>query len=214
MMQSRKSNAMKYIATAFAVCLAGATLSGCDNGPQTPQPDDTATEDQPGSPPPVDKMPADSIIRSDIEAPAAVDEALQPLSVIIGFADGGAELDAAGREQIDRLMESEQFMRGWPIVLRGHTDSTGDDRANLRASRHRAEVVEAYLVDHGVAEDRLTIIAMGEQRPIAPNAKRDGTPDQAGRARNRRVEITLEPADHPAGPVKNGETVADDKDAS
>jgi OOP family OmpA-OmpF porin len=38
----------------------------------------------------------------------------------------------------------------------------------------------------------MRVIALGETRPIAPNAKPDGSDDSAGRARNRRVEIELD----------------------
>ena len=47
--------------------------------------------------------------------------------------------------------------------------------------------------EHGVARERITVIALGEQRPVAPNAHLDGTPDEEGRARNRRVTVTIAP---------------------
>jgi len=46
----------------------------------------------------------------------------------------------------------------------------------------------------------MTIVAFGEQNPIAPNALPDGTPDLAGRAKNRRVELAVAPPP-PASPV-------------
>src|SRR5690606_30153070 len=89
----------------------------------------------------------------------------------------------------------DQLAEGWPVVLRGHTDSVGHDEANLRASRRRAEAVANWLVEHGVSEERIEIIALGEQRPIAPNALPDGSPDEEGRAKNRRVTVHIVPAD-------------------
>jgi OOP family OmpA-OmpF porin len=59
------------------------------------------------------------------------------------------------------------------------------------ASLARAEAVRDWLVENGVAEDRIRTIAFGEQNPIAPNARPDGTPDEDGRAANRRVEIEV-----------------------
>ena len=91
------------------------------------------------------------------------------------------------------MLKSDQLAEGWPIVLRGHTDSEGDDRGNLFASRKRAEAVAGWLVENGIDEDRIEVIALGEQRPIAPNAHLDGTPDERGRARNRRVDMWIGP---------------------
>jgi OOP family OmpA-OmpF porin len=56
-------------------------------------------------------------------------------------------------------------------------------------SRKRAEAVRDYLAGKGIARTAMTVIARGETRPIAPNARPDGSDDSAGRARNRRVEI-------------------------
>ena len=50
-----------------------------------------------------------------------------------------------------------------------------------------------WLVEHGVARERITVIAIGEQRPVAPNAHLDGSADEEGRARNRRVTLAIAP---------------------
>ena len=68
------------------------------------------------------------------------------------------------------------------IVLRGSSDSRGSDADNKAASKRRAEAVARYLEAHGVAKDRLTVIALGEDRPVAPNANLDGSDNPAGRA--------------------------------
>ena len=132
-----------------------------------------------------------SIIRPEvIEAPEP-EPAPEPLNATIGFPGGGARLDGQARAKLDEVLESEQVAQGWPLVLRGHTDSSGHDGDNLVVSRRRAEAVAAYLVEKGLAEDRISIVALGEQRPVAPHAELDGTPDEEGRARNRRVEIEI-----------------------
>ena len=45
------------------------------------------------------------------------------------------------------------------------------------------------LIENGIDEERITIIAFGEQNPLAPNANPDGTPNERNRAANRRVEV-------------------------
>jgi len=71
------------------------------------------------------------------------------------------------------------------ITVAGHTDSRGSDAHNQRLSERRAYSVRNYLIDQGVAANRMQAIGYGETRPIANNSTDEG------RARNRRVEITL-----------------------
>ncbi len=111
----------------------------------------------------------------------------------IGFPDGGAVLNGAAKAMLDRLA-SDATVKKAGLVLRGNSDSEGDDAANRITSRKRAEAVRDYLARKGLSRDRMKVIALGETRPIAPNAKPDGSDDKAGRARNRRVEIELLPA--------------------
>ncbi len=130
-----------------------------------------------------------SIIRAELEE--AKELPLTPLELIIGFPDGGAELDEEARTILQTVLESPQYSKGGAIVLRGHSDTAGSDEANLRASVARAEAVRDHLIEAGASEDRVTIIAIGEQNPIEPNAMSDGSPNETGRAANRRVEITI-----------------------
>ena len=75
------------------------------------------------------------------------------------------------------------------IEIIGHTDSSGSDAINNPLSIERAQAVHDYLSGRGVAPSRIQTAGRGEREPIADNAS------EAGRARNRRVEIFLrEPA--------------------
>jgi OOP family OmpA-OmpF porin len=169
-----------------------AALSACDRNTgakdgDTPKPEASATS-APGEEEPV------SILRPEIEQPELPELALEPLNVTIGFPGGGDALDAAALLGVQEVLASDQLARGGPIVLRGHSDAGGSDTVNQRASRARAERVAEWLVENDVAEDRLKIIAFGEQNPVEPNALPDGTPNEAGRALNRRVEVLIVPA--------------------
>ncbi len=73
------------------------------------------------------------------------------------------------------------------IEVAGHTDSVGSDAYNQKLSEQRANSVAAYLGGHGVNQQRMIIVGAGETRPIASNDT------DAGRAQNRRVEITIVP---------------------
>ncbi|MEK6202101.1 MAG: OmpA family protein [Desulfobulbaceae bacterium] len=67
----------------------------------------------------------------------------------------------------------------------GHTDSTGPSAYNQKLSEKRAQAVLNYLVEKGVATERLTARGFGESKPIAPNNTSEG------RQKNRRVELNL-----------------------
>ena len=75
------------------------------------------------------------------------------------------------------------------ITVAGHADSTGPEQYNMQLSQQRALSVSNYLAAQGVAPSRLSSIGFGESRPIADNGS------EAGRAANRRVEITIDPID-------------------
>lgn len=69
----------------------------------------------------------------------------------------------------------------------GFTDSTGTRALNMRLSQQRAESVASGLILQGVAQNRLRTQGMGPDNPVASNST------EAGKAQNRRVEITLSP---------------------
>jgi len=69
--------------------------------------------------------------------------------------------------------------------IEGHTDSTGKRAKNMLLSQNRADAVKIYLIQGGIASDRLESIGYGPDKPIASNKTRKG------RELNRRVEINL-----------------------
>ncbi len=71
------------------------------------------------------------------------------------------------------------------LQIDGHTDFVGNDAYNQTLSEQRAASVRAYLVKQGIAESRITSAGYGEGRPVADNNT------TAGKAQNRRVEMTL-----------------------
>jgi len=73
------------------------------------------------------------------------------------------------------------------VTVAGHTDSTGADDYNMTLSQQRAQTVAQYLGNHGVVNERLAAVGYGESRPVAGNDTAEN------KARNRRVEITLDP---------------------
>ena len=72
---------------------------------------------------------------------------------------------------------------GVNVDIVGHTDWIGTNAYNMRLSQARAETTRRYLIEQGVAADRITIRWRGEEEPVADNNS------TAGRAQNRRAEI-------------------------
>jgi outer membrane protein OmpA-like peptidoglycan-associated protein len=79
-----------------------------------------------------------------------------------------------------------------PMTIEGHTDAKGSDGYNQTLSEKRAVAVRDWLVAHGAAPAATPTKGWGEQRPVAPNARPDGSDDPAGRQKNRRVEVILD----------------------
>jgi len=75
------------------------------------------------------------------------------------------------------------------IRIEGHMDARGSDAANQKLSADRAHRVQQALVAQGVSPARLEVIGYGRSRPIASNDT------SIGRARNRRVDLVVVPAE-------------------
>jgi outer membrane protein OmpA-like peptidoglycan-associated protein len=107
-----------------------------------------------------------------------------PADVLFDFDQADIRPDAAGA-----LAQLATVLRGFPAGsarLEGHTDARGEAAYNQRLSQRRAAAVERWLVEReGIAGARLTTHGYGESRPVASND------DEAGRQRNRRVEVII-----------------------
>lgn len=139
-----------------------------------------------------------SIIRSEVESENAQIPELQPVELSVPFPQTGTKLDNAGSQAIDTMLQSDTAQAGGAITIWGHSDSKGSDADNLASSRRRAESVKSYLESKGVAASRIKVIALGETRPLFPNALLNGSDHPEGRAKNRRVDIRI---DLPIKPV-------------
>ncbi|MBW3545865.1 MAG: OmpA family protein, partial [Bacteroidetes bacterium] len=71
------------------------------------------------------------------------------------------------------------------IFLKGHTDNVGNDVLNVQLSQARVEAVTSFLVDQGVAPDRISGKGFGGSQPVASNETEET------RKLNRRVEFEI-----------------------
>jgi outer membrane protein OmpA-like peptidoglycan-associated protein len=87
-------------------------------------------------------------------------------------------------DQVARLLADHPELRR--VRVEGHTDNVGAAAYNKELSARRAASVVRYLVGKGVAAERLAAAGYGFERPIATNET------ALGRAKNRRVEFTMQ----------------------
>ncbi len=103
----------------------------------------------------------------------------------ISFGLNSAVLTEAGRLQLDEIVTALKIRDSARMEIHGHTDTTGEGDYNLQLSEQRVAAAKAYLVDQGIAADRLTSIGHGNTMPIADNST------HKGRKANRRIEFKI-----------------------
>ncbi len=105
----------------------------------------------------------------------------------LSFDVNQSALNPGVRDTLDGIARTVTEYPETTVLVVGHADATGKDDYNLKLSERRANAVSSYLEQHGVAPARLSALGRGESQPIADNESEEG------RAKNRRVEIRLQP---------------------
>ncbi|HWP10614.1 MAG TPA: OmpA family protein [Ramlibacter sp.] len=103
----------------------------------------------------------------------------------VSFDTGRADIKPNLRPILDQFASGLSSQPNSDIRIIGHTDNTGSDAVNDPLSVQRAQAARQYLAARGVDPNRIATAGRGEREPIADNST------EAGRARNRRVEIYL-----------------------
>lgn len=101
------------------------------------------------------------------------------------FSTGSSKLLTKSHSRLNDVVAILNENPSYKVAIDGHTDNTGKTDKNQALSEARAASVKAYLIDKGVSESRLTSTGYGQDKPVADNKT------ATGRARNRRVEMTL-----------------------
>jgi outer membrane protein OmpA-like peptidoglycan-associated protein len=105
----------------------------------------------------------------------------------VSFATDSADLEAQFHPVLDKVAATLNEFGKTVIEVAGHTDSAGSDAHNQQLSERRANSVAAYLASRSVNPARMVTIGAGKAYPVASNDT------EAGRAANRRVELTIVP---------------------
>jgi peptidoglycan-associated lipoprotein len=147
---------------------------------------------KPVATPPVPPAPTQAPTPTPVPTPPAPAPAPEPPKPAVGasdlktvyFAYDSFTLDDAARATLDA---NAKLLRDNPtlsVSVDGHTDERGTVEYNQALGQKRAEAVQQYLVDAGIAEPRFRVISYGKERPA------DEGHDESAWAKNRRVEFT------------------------
>ncbi len=103
----------------------------------------------------------------------------------ITFELASDQIEPSSYAVLDDLVATLQSQKDFNLEVIGHTDNVGAESFNQQLSEKRAVSVARYLIDKGIANERITASGKGESQPIASNAH------VSGRAMNRRVEFYI-----------------------
>lgn len=92
-----------------------------------------------------------------------------------------SDLKPEGKAEIDKVIALLKEFPGDTVVIEGHTCNVGAADYNMGLGQRRADAVRKYMLDNGIAANRVTAISKGENEPAVPN----DTP--ANRRLNRRA---------------------------
>ena len=109
----------------------------------------------------------------------------QEIVRVVSFEHNSFLIDLQNTQQLQEHIELSKEAFGYRIIIKGHTDSSGDYQSNIALSKKRAYMVLKQFESFGIDKERISIKWYGETIPIATNV----TPQ--GRAMNRRVEIVF-----------------------
>jgi OOP family OmpA-OmpF porin len=82
-----------------------------------------------------------------------------------------ASLKPESEKVLDNLADFLNLNNNLKVEISSHTDERGDDAYNLKLSQERAKVCVDYLIDKGIAAERLIATGYGETQPIVSNAQ-------------------------------------------
>lgn len=105
----------------------------------------------------------------------AASDGTQPIEPtdIVAFASGSADLLPAAQDQVDRAAAWLRAHPDYNIVLEGHTDEAGAPQLNEMLALGRADAARIRLQQDGVAQDRIILVAWGEEQAIHPRNLND-----------------------------------------
>ena len=126
----------------------------------------------------------DEVTNSDIEVRGNNDYGIYGLGENVLFDEGKSTIRTDAEQNLKQITSSinKRYSNG-NVRVYGYTDAQGSAGANKELAEQRAEAVKAWLQSNGIEQNRISVNAIGEAKPVASNNT------EVGRQQNRRVEI-------------------------
>ena len=103
----------------------------------------------------------------------------------LNFKPDSAELLPGENERLDQIAQVLKEVPDQMFLVEGHTASVGYEKGEMKLSVERANSVANALIQRGIPREKFICKGSGGTKPIADNST------QEGKAKNRRVEITI-----------------------
>ena len=116
---------------------------------------------------------------------ALTSQPAQPVTYILNFKSGGAELTEESEKRLPEILATVTERKSSDISVVGHSDAVGTKEKNYEISFKRAQRVKDLLVSQGVDPLVIATDSHGEDNPLVK------TPDEVAEPKNRRVEVTI-----------------------
>jgi peptidoglycan-associated lipoprotein len=133
------------------------------------------------------------VAAAPVEPPPVLPPPVEPPPVDASFPYGNIHFEydksALTPESQEMLKENAQWLKDNPdasVIVEGHCDERGSNEYNIALGDRRAQSVKTFLVDLGVASERITPISYGEEKPI------DTASTEEAWAKNRRAHFVID----------------------
>jgi peptidoglycan-associated lipoprotein len=128
---------------------------------------------------------AEAKARAEAAARAALEAARNAFATAIYFDLDKSDLKDEARALLDAKLPLLRANANIRIRIAGHADERGSDEYNVSLSQKRAASAKRYLVDQGIAADRIDVVGFGEERPAMMGSNEEAW------AKNRRDEFEI-----------------------
>jgi peptidoglycan-associated lipoprotein len=187
------SRTARLVLASLAALSMLAAVSGCRSAkPKTQKPPAVPSDTDSSRPtgetevPTTKVTPADDVIKDDHEQDQVPNaEAVQKRLRDAFFDFDSSDLRADAREALSASADALKANTAVRITVEGHCDERGTREYNVSLGERRAAAAKEYLVSLGIAEDRITVISYGKEKPFNPGH------DESAWQENRRAHLVV-----------------------
>ena len=187
----RPSLAPGLVATLLVVLVTACTARSSPvtpPAPPAPDPEPSASPAVPPTPaprPPAPIVPPDPIPLDTFESRSLDDLNRESPLQIVFFDYDSAELQEAARLALRANADLLNSSMSWVITIEGHCDERGTAEYNLGLGERRAFAARNYLLELGIAAQRVRTVSYGKEFPFDP------AHDERAWAQNRRAHFVI-----------------------